>query len=358
MSIFKAYDIRGKYPGELNEPMANNIGQAIGRFFISRYKLTSPNIVVGRDVRTSSPALAKNAIDGLLAAGCRITDIGVVSTPMSYFACGKYNFDGSVMVTASHNPSEYNGFKICREKAIALSETTGLKDIEKLATEAPSTQNAKNSLRLYGEKDIRADYQKFILGFINVKSPLKIVVDTANGAMGPILNYIFKDETSFQMIPLFFEPDGRFPNHEPNPMHDENITRIKQEITACKADFGVAFDGDGDRCIFLDEHAQRVPNDIITALIGREILGKEKGAHILYDLRSSWAVNEEITRWGGKPVRERVGHAFIKETMRRLNVPFGGELSGHYYFRDNYFADCGLIAFIQITNLLSKEDAP
>lgn len=363
MTIFKAYDIRGKYPSELDEPKANAIGRAIGAFFVQQYKLKTPNLAVGQDVRTSSPAMAKSVIAGLLEAGCRITDIGVVSTPMSYFACGRYNFDGSVMVTASHNPAEYNGFKVCREKAIALSETTGLKEIERLTfSQKPQVNTDKHgdslrSQRLCGEMDIRPDYKKFILGFVSVQRPLKLVIDTANGTMGSVLSEVF-GKPSFEVIPLFFEPDGRFPNHEPNPMHDENIVQLKDAVKKHKADLGVAFDGDGDRCIFIDEQAQRVPNDIVTALIGREILTKEKSAHILYDLRSSWTVKEEIVKHGGRPVRERVGHAFIKDTMRKLNIPFGGELSGHYYFRDNYFADCGLIAFINILNLLSREDKP
>ncbi|MFA5773676.1 MAG: phosphomannomutase/phosphoglucomutase [Candidatus Paceibacterota bacterium] len=355
MGIFKAYDIRGKYPGELNESMARNIGQAIGRFFISRGKLTNPNVVIGRDVRASSPVLAKNAIDGLLNAGCKITDVGIISTPMSYFACGHYNFDGSIMVTASHNPAEYNGFKVCREKAIALSETTGLKEIENIFNRSAG-QSASQPVGQPTRIDIRPDYKKFILGFVNVKRPLKVVIDTANGVMGPVLNDIFGNNSPFKIIPMFFEPDGRFPNHEPNPMHDENIEQLRQAVTAHQADLGVAFDGDGDRCIFLTERGVRVPNDIITALIGRQILSREKGAHILYDLRSSWVVKEEVNRLGGRPVRERVGHAFIKETMRRLDIPFGGELSGHYYFRDNYFADCGLIAFINCINLLSGQE--
>ncbi|MBI4712183.1 MAG: phosphomannomutase/phosphoglucomutase, partial [Planctomycetes bacterium] len=408
MSIFKAYDIRGKYPSELDEPKAEAIGWAIGRFLAgfshqadtaehtevlhtptcpTAVKRESPlakpqrspdnfgdrgdfqekpllrgvgvcRIAVGRDVRISSPSLAESLIKGLVLSGVEVTDIGVVTTPMSYFASGFYGFDGSVMVTASHNPAEYNGFKVCRENAIALSEYTGLKEIEKLTNQKPQTAGSETSDKHCSRcktLDIKPDYKKFISGFIKLRRPLKVVVDTTNGAVGPIFPDIFKSN-DINVIPLYFEPDGRFPNHEPNPMKDDNIVEIKRIVVESKADFGVAFDGDGDRCVFIDEQGNRVPNDLITALIARQMLAGEKGASIVYDLRSSWVVKEEIEHYGGRPLRERVGHAFIKSTMRKHNAVFGGELSGHYYFRDNYFADDALLAFCQILNLLAASD--
>ena len=390
MTIFKAYDIRGKYPQELDEAKARAIGWAAAQF-IKRHKKTvgRPTIVVGRDVRISSPTLSKNLIKGLLAGGADVTDIGAVTTPMSYFACGFYKFDGSIMVTASHNPPEYNGFKICREKAMAMSETTGLREIEKLTTGAerviPMLPQGGEIKRL----DIKSDYKEFIRRFIlepvgakrrtgsypdftsgkPIRKPLRIAVDFTNGSVGPIFGVIFNHLPNLKIIPLCLEPDGRFPNHEPNPMKDENINDLKRAIKRTRADLGVAFDGDGDRVIFLDENARRIPNDLMTALIAGQILRSDSGVpiisgknhkreHIVYDLRSSRIVKEQIAKLGGRPVRERVGHAFIKATMRKHDAAFGGELSGHYYYRDNYFADSALLTFIHLINLISRSNKP
>ncbi|MEW6026525.1 MAG: phosphomannomutase/phosphoglucomutase [Planctomycetota bacterium] len=370
MSIFKAYDIRGRYPQELDEAKARVIGRAVAQF-IGRNRKT-PRIVVGRDVRLSSPSLSKNLIQGLLESGAEVTDIGTVTTPMSYFACGFYRFDGNVMVTASHNPPEYNGFKICRENAIALSEATGLKEIEKLTTlrtltgsqsENPErAKAAKYSSHLPGRikhLDISSDYRKFVLKSLKpLRRPLKVAVDFTNGSVGPVFQDIFRSVPKLKVSPLCLEPDGRFPNHEPNPMKDENIRDLKRAIQKSRADFGVAFDGDGDRVIFLDEKAQRIPNDLITALIAGELLKARRTEHIVYDLRSSRIVKEQIEKMGGRPVRERVGHAFIKATMRKHNAAFGGELSGHYYYRDNYFADSALLTFTNLVNLIGAANKP
>lgn len=349
MGIFKAYDIRGKYPVELNEAKSRAIGRAIVEF------LKPKRIVVGRDARTSSESLSKALIQGLSLAGTEITDIGMVTTPMNYFANGFYGFDAGIIVTASHNPAEYNGFKICRENAIALSNETGLQKIGQLTTEPKqySVQAKAESIAIY--LDVKSDYKKFVLSFLKQPKPLKVVVDVANGAVGPIFDYVFKN-TPLQIIPLYFEPDGRFPNHEPNPMKSENLTVICQTITSEKANLGVAFDGDGDRCVFIDEQGNPVPSDLITVLIAREILLHEPGASIVYDLRSSWVVRDEISEAGGQPIRMRVGHSFVKQAMRERNAAFGGELSGHYYFRENYFADSGLLAFAQVVNVVSKEN--
>ncbi|MCK5578784.1 MAG: phosphomannomutase/phosphoglucomutase [Planctomycetes bacterium] len=371
MTIFKAYDIRGKYPEQLDESKAQAIGWATAKF------LKAKKMVVGRDARVSSDPLFHSLAAGLNEAGAEVTDIGQVTTPMSYFACGFYEFDGSIMVTASHNPGNYNGFKICREKAIALSEETGLQDIKKLTEQRtaksiepralPRRQAGKSREPRTKVLNIQADYKKYILSFVKNLRPLKIAVDTANGVVGPVFNEIFKD-SPLKITPLFFEPDGRFPNHEPNPMEDKNIILLQETILKTKADFGVAFDGDGDRCVFLDENGQRISSDFITSLIARELLSSEQGTMnneqfnksdrpaVVYDLRSSWLVREEITKYGGQPIRERVGHAFIKSTMRRHNAICGGELSGHYYFRSNYFADSALIAFAHILTVVSKEN--
>ncbi|MDI6733135.1 MAG: phosphomannomutase/phosphoglucomutase [Planctomycetota bacterium] len=382
MSIFKAYDIRGKYPSELDEAKARAIGWALVQFLHSALCVVRPpdrirredprpktlSIVVGRDFRVSSPALSANLIKGLLEGGAEVADISEVTTPMLYFASGFYHFDASVMVTASHNPPEYNGFKICRENAIALSETTGLRDIENTASRYKKSSDRK--MPPIKRFNIIEDYKKFILRFIRFshsKKPIKIVVDTTNGSVGPVFDEVFSAEPTgsggkgtmiLDIVRLFFEPDGRFPNHEPNPMKDENVIDLKSAIKERKADLGAAFDGDGDRVIFFDENANRIQNDLITALIARECLKEHPDEHIVYDLRSSRMLKEEIEKMGGKGVRERVGHAFIKATMRKYNAPFGGELSGHYYYRDNFFADSGLITFIYLINIIAREDKP
>lgn len=378
MSIFKAYDIRGKYPGELNEKKATAIGWAYVKFLQRKIKSRKTlNIVVGRDVRLSSSALSDKLIDGMIAAGARITDIGEVTTPMSYFANGFYHFDGSVMVTASHNPPEYNGFKVCREKAIAFSETTGLKEIELLSGnyQAGPGMSRGRTLCSFRAKsvrkkaktkklDISSVYKNFIRGFIKfdcaagTAKKIRVAVDTTNGNVGPVFQEIFKNVPVLEIFPLYFKPDGRFPNHQPNPMKDENVEDLKKLVKKRKADLGVAFDGDGDRVVFLDEKGKRIANDLISALITREILRENKKASIIYDLRSSRVVKEEIKKLGGRPVRERVGHAFIKATMRKYNAPFGGELSGHYYYRDNYFADSALITFVHVLNIISRHPKP
>jgi phosphomannomutase len=374
MSIFKAYDIRGKYPAELDEAKAQAIGWAYVQLIKKNKKLAepfrrfgnsalagAPNIVVGRDARVSSPSLSASLIKGILQAGAKVTDIGLVTTPMSYFANGFYHFDGGIMVTASHNPAEYNGFKICREKAIAFSETTGLKDIENISRKFVANKSKNTKIT---KLDISKDYRNFIGGFMKIEGwcqngkKIKVAVDTSNGCVGPIFNEIFRDLQAFKIFPLCFDVDGRFPNHEPNPMKDENIRDIIKSIKKNKADLGVAFDGDGDRVVFLDEKAGRIPNDLITVLIAKEILKEYRKAAIVYDLRSSRIVSEEVKSLGGRPVRERVGHAFIKATMRKNNAPFGGELSGHYYYRDNYFADNALITFVYLLNIMARENKP
>ncbi len=372
MGIFKAYDIRGKYPSELDESKAYIIGRAIARYF--RVK----QVAVGCDVRLSSDSIRDALVKGLADENIAVTDIGVATTPMSYFASAVYEFPATVMVTASHNPPEYNGFKICRENAIALSEKTGLLDIKKIADEITGKYKYEPAQVKTVSLDIRADYKKLILNLVKISKPTKIVVDTANGAVGTVFEDIFPNKQFYAgggsafggtYTPLCFKPDGRFPNHEPNPMNDENLADIKKAILKEKADFGIAFDGDGDRCMFLDEKAERIPSDMVSALIAREMIAAEPGAAIVYDLRSSWAVKEEIAKAGGKPIRDRVGHAFIKETMRKNNSPFAGELSGHYYFRQSYtspksaetvrwFADSGIVAFVNFINAVTRIGKP
>ena len=354
MGIFKSYDIRGKYPAEIDELTARKIGTAIAQFFKEKNP-KSKNIVVGRDMRTSSKSLANALIEGLCEAGLDVTNIGVVSTEMTYFAVGYYQYDGSVMVTASHNPAEYNGFKICREQAIPISFETGIDRIAKL-----TKQYYPPRIEQLGKvvvRDVFNDYKKHVLKFAGNLRHLRVVIDAGNGMAGKIIPIVC-EELPIEIIPLYFELDGSFPNHDPNPLKAENIIDLQNKVRETKAQIGVAFDGDADRCVFVDEMGRSIGCDIITALIAKQFLEREKGATILYDIRSSWVVPEEIKAAGGIPHRERVGHAYMRATLRKERAAFGGELSGHYYFRDNYYSDSGMIAFLMVLNILSNKRVP
>ncbi len=347
--VFKAYDIRGLYKKQITEKTAYDIGIALARFLGAR------NIAVGRDMRESAPSIAASLIDGITDEGCDVLDIGMCSTPMNYFSVGKFEQDGGVMVTASHNPAEYIGFKISREKAIPLSYETGIAEIEKMvgAGIAPGGKSKGKVVK----HEVVEEYRAHVMTFAeNIKS-FKMVVDTGNGVVGPFFEKIFAD-SPITYIPMYFEPDGTFPNHEANPLKLENMADLQAKVREVGADVGVAFDGDGDRSAYVDQNGDIITSDMVTALIAREILGKEPGAGILYDLRSSWAVKEEIEKGGGVPYEDRVGHAYMKATMRKHGCAFGGELSGHYYFRDNYYADSGIIALIKLLNVMSAEDKP
>jgi phosphomannomutase len=349
MSIFKAYDIRGIYPKELDETMARRIGAAFARF------LRAKSLVVGRDMRVSAPSIKKAVVEGILSQGTDVIDVGLTSTPMAYFAIGSLGGDGGLTTTASHNPPEYIGFKLCRENAIPLSGDTGIKDIEKMATAGDVPAAARRgSVR---EVDIRDAHRRHVLSFAEKWRPLDVVIDTANG-MGGLEVPLVLEGSPLKITWLYRELDGNFPNHEANPLKDENIAELQAKVRAVKADVGFAFDGDADRCAVVDEKGERVASDIVTALVAPQILRKSPGGSIVYDLRSSRAVPEEITRAGGKPVRERVGHAFMRATLRKHQGPFGGELSGHYYFRDNFFSDSATIAMVQVLNLMAADPRP
>lgn len=352
MGIYKAYDIRGIYPTEMHEETAERIGHALAGY------LRTKTIVVGRDARESSPSMSKALIKGIADAGTNVVDIGMCTTPMIYYAVGTGKYGGGAMVTASHNPGKYTGIKLCREEAIPLSEVAGIKDLERAVGAMTETPKPSRDRGLVAQNDVLDGYAKHVLSFLNVPPrKLKVVVDTANGMVGKFFDKVF-GSLPLDVTPMFFQPDGRFPNHEPNPLKDENIRDLVAKVREMKADFGAAFDGDGDRCMFVDEKGDRIPSDLVTALVARRMLAKEKGAAIVYDLRSSWVVKEEIEAGGGRAVRDRVGHAFMKATMRRLNAPFGGEVSGHYYFRKHWFADSGMIAFVQILNALMADSRP
>jgi len=348
-SIFKAYDIRGIYPNQINSQLYKAIGTAIGNV------LGAKTGVVGRDMRNSSPELAGSLIDGLREAGVAVTDIGLVSTDSMYFAVGKYNFDCGAIVTASHNPPEYNGLKTCKTNAEPLSSEKELAAIKDLVKN-DQFKAAKKTGSL-ARKDIIEDFIDHTLSFIDISAlkPFKIVVDAGNGMGGIIVPRLFK-KLPCRLIPMYFELDGNFPNHPANPIEPENIADLRRRIIEEKADFGVAFDGDADRMFLIDENAKPLGGDMVTALVARSMLVKNPGAKIIYNLICSKAVAETITRAGGTPIRTRVGHAFIKSLMKEHNAVFGGEHSGHFYFRDNWYADSGLIAFIICLELLSQSD--
>lgn len=342
--IFKAYDIRGIYPAELNEKMAENIGRAFVKF------LGAKKVVVGRDMRPHSKPLFEALAKGLTESGADVIDIGMCSTPMSYHANGKLHADGSIMITASHNPAEYNGFKLCREQAIPISGATGIADIEKIAMSGDFVTAAKKgTISTY---DIAPEYTKFLRSHAKMDRKLKIVVDYAN-SMGSFESAGIED--FFEIIPLFKELDGTFPNHEANPLHLATLDTIRKKVVETGADFGAAFDGDADRCGFIDDKGEIIPMDLFTALIAQDILS-DGPATILYDLRSSWAVKECIEQNGGKPIMSRVGHAFIKAQMREYDAVFAGELSGHYYFKENFTTESQGLALIKLANLVCKKN--
>lgn len=349
MSIFKAYDVRGVYGTEVNLDIAEKIGAAYVRF------VGAQRVVVGNDMRASSPAVKAALIKGLLAQGAHVIDIGLAETPMVYFAVGHLEVDGGIVVTASHNPPQYTGFKMVREQAIPLSGDTGIKDIEQLVGQGlPPAVARPGKLET---RDLRAAYRDHVLRFAKPWRPMNIVVDYANGMGGHMLPQILAT-TSLVVDPLYVELDGTFPNHEANPLKDENIHELARRVVENGARLGAAFDGDADRCAFVDEQGVRVPSDIITALIARSLVPTEPGTAVVYDLRSSRVVAEEVTRLGGRPIRERVGHSFMKATLRRAGGLFGGELSGHFYFRENFYSDSGIIALIEVLNILSDDPRP
>ncbi len=350
--IFKAYDIRGAYPSELDEDMARNIGRAYVKF------LRPKNIVIGRDMRLSSPSLAEAFIKGAMEDDISLTDIGMVTTPMLYFAIIDGKFDGGVMVTASHLPAEKNGFKLCRQNAIPLSGTHGLPEIEKLVMQTRSGPAEAASKGKYQKLDMLNRYIDVLSAFVHTPKDLKIVIDVGNGMSGDEVSGLFKKFPSWDLVGMYMKPDGHFPHHVANPLIPANTSDLQDRVLKEKADVGVAFDGDADRCGFIDEKGRRIPEDLVTALIAQVLLAKHPGETIIYDLRSSHIVPETIKARGGRPVRSRVGHAFIKELMRQENALFAGELSGHYYYRDTGFTDNALFTMIWMLNFLASKNSP
>jgi phosphomannomutase len=345
--VFKAYDIRGIHPTELDEEGAYDVGRAYVEHFEAR------RIAVGRDTRLSSPAMAAAATRGAVDAGAQVYDLGLVGTEMVYFAVGDLDLDGGIAVTASHNPKEYTGMKIVRRGALPVGGESGLLDLRDLAVEGFGDPTGAGDVE---EADIWPRYVDRVLSFVDVDAlrTLRVVVDAANGMAGVMLPRVLERVSHVETVRYYFEPDGSFPNHEPNPLLPENRAFIVERTTAEGADFGVAFDGDADRCFFVDDAGEFVPGDFVTALLAESILAKEPGGKIIYDVRASWAVPDTIERAGGVPLVNRVGHAYIKHRMRQESAVFGGEVSGHYYFRDFYQADSGVIPFLLMLELVSR----
>ena len=350
-SIFKAYDIRGAYPHEVDEAIAFKIGAAFVKLLAAR------TIVIGYDMRLSSPTLADAFAQGAMSAGAQVTNIGMVTTPLLYFAIIDGSYDGGAMVTASHLPGGSNGFKLCREKAIPLSGDSGLPAIEHMVHDMTGDTPVGPG-GAYGQRSLLPAYLDRLKTFIHEPMPIKMVIDAGNGAVGPEVLPLTQQFPMWQVVPLYMEPDGRFPHHVANPLIPKNTEDLRAMVVQEKADIGIAFDGDADRCGFIDEKGQQIPEDLVTALIAEVYLTKSPGATILYDLRSSRSVPETITRLGGLAIRSRVGHAFIKAGMREHDAIFAGELSGHFYFRDAGFTDNAMFAMIQMLNLLALKKTP
>ncbi len=346
--VFKAYDVRGIHPGELDEVGA----YAIGRAYVEQFE--PRRIAVGRDMRVSSPTMAAEVIRGAADAGAEVLDLGLVGTEMVYFAVGELGLDGGIEVTASHNPKEYTGMKIVRRGALPVGGESGLFDVRDRAVQIDSDAPAAGggSVSAY---DIWPAYVDRVMSFIDVSAlrPLKVVIDAANGMAGAMLPPVL-ERLPIEAVRCYFEPDGSFPNHEPNPLLPENREFIVRKTLEEGADLGIAFDGDADRCFFVDDMGEFVPGDFATALLAESLLAKEPGAKIIYDVRASWAVPETIEHAGGTALMNRVGHAYIKHRMRKDDAAFGGEVSGHYYFRDFSQADSGVVPFLLMLELVAK----
>jgi phosphomannomutase len=350
--LFKAYDVRGLAPDELTPEIA----YAIGRAMVASLKLDQ--VAVGSDMRVSGPALSAALIDGIRDQGADVTDIGLVSTDALYFVVGRFGYSAGVMVTASHNPAKYNGLKICREDARALSLSSGLAEIRDLVLDGnlPILQGRRGALERQDMLDAYGDHVLGLVDAANIK-PLKIAVDAGNGMAGLTIPRIFK-HLPCTIVPLYFELDGTFPNHEANPLEPENVEELQQLVLRESCDLGVAFDGDADRMFLIDERGRFISGDMVTAMVAAKMLERDPGAAVVYNLICSRAVPETIARLGGRPIRSRVGHSYIKATMRAEDAVFGGEHSGHFYFRDNWYADSGMIALLTMLELLSEADRP
>ncbi|HIM55453.1 MAG TPA: phosphomannomutase/phosphoglucomutase [Candidatus Latescibacteria bacterium] len=346
-SVFKAYDIRGIYPEQLNEETA----RAIGRAFVTY--LNPREVVVGRDMRLSSPAMHASLVAGLTQQGADVIDIGMVSTDQYYYACATLDRPG-LMVTASHNPPQYSGFKMVRKMPYLLSGDEGIQDLRRIVEADGSPSSGRTGA--VRERDLSEGFTEKVVGLIDPAqlAPLKVVADTGNGMVGPVLKRVY-ERLPVELTGMYLDPDGSLPNHGLDPMKEENRAALQERVIAEGADVGFAFDGDGDRFFAIDDRGRFVPGDFLTALMGTYLLEREKGATIIYDVRCSWAVPELIQTAGGIALIERVGHSFIKPRMFEEGGIFGGELSGHYYFRDFFGADSGIVPSLMLLEMLSRK---
>ncbi len=371
--IFKAYDIRGLYPEQIDGEVAERIGGAFVRVLagLEGKPVDELRVGLGRDMRLSAPELAGRYLEGMLAAGAHVVDAGQVGSEMLYFLVGSRKLDGGIMCTASHNPKAYTGAKLVREGALALSGDTGIQDIRRTieaedvsANGGPSTAGVGRAQPARGtveELDIYGDFEAAALSFVDPETitagaerGLKVVVDGGNGMAGPMVGPLL-DRLGVEPVETYWTPDGSFPDHEPNPLLPENRRFIIDKVTETGADVGIAWDGDADRCFFIDDSGAFVDGDFLTALLAESLLRKSPGEAILYDVRASRAVADTVRAAGGTPYVNRVGHAFFKTRMRKEGSLFGGEVSGHYYFRDFFCADSGTIPALLVLEMLARE---
>ncbi len=350
--IFKAYDIRGVYPSELDEDSALRVGRAFAEWS------GAPKVLIGRDCRLSSPALSAAFVDGLTDAGTDVVDLGLATTDMVYFASGRLSLPG-VMLTASHNPPQYNGIKLCRAGAAPVGQDTGLQEILGLATSGATDRAPAAARGTASPLDFVDPYIDHVLSFADLSrfAPLVVAADAANGMAGLVVPRLF-ERLPAKLVPLYMDLDGTFPNHPADPIKPENQADLRRSVTEHGADLGLAFDGDADRVFLVDEQAGEVSGSLVTALVATSMLERAPGSKVVHNLICSWVVPEVIREHGGIPVRTRVGHSFIKQVMAETGAVFGGEHSGHYYFRDNYNADSGLIAAMVVMDQLSKAGVP
>jgi phosphomannomutase len=348
-SVFKAYDVRGLYPSQLDEDGAYRIGRGYVEHFEPRV------IAIGRDMRLSSESMSEAVVEGAADGGADVLDLGLVGTEMVYHAVGELGLEGGICVTASHNPKEYTGMKIVRRGALPVGGDSGLAEVRVRAEAGFGDVAKRGTVRT---EDVWPSFVSKVLSFVDAEEirPLRVVIDAANGMAGVMLPPVLERLPQLDVVRCYFEPDGSFPNHEPNPLLPENREFVVGKVREEGADLGVAYDGDADRCFFVDDTGEFVPGDFVTALISETMLEKCPGEKILYDVRASWAVPETIERAGGIALVNRVGHAFIKQRMRKEDAVFAGEVSAHYYFRDFSQADTGVVPFLVVLELLSKRE--
>jgi len=351
-AIFRDYDVRAVIPDDLDQEGALRIGQSIVQIFRPQ------RVAIGHDMRISADEIAGGLKEGILQQGANVIDLGLISTDMVYFAAGKYNYDLAIAVSASHNPPEYNGFKIVKKGAIAIAGDSGIYQIRDLACSSKEIIPAKKKGKII-KKNLVDEFVKHCLSFVDLEKikPFKVVVDAGNGMAGYIMPK-FEPFLPIKVIPLYFKLDGRFPHHIPNPLIPENIVDLKKRVLKEKADLGMAFDGDADRVYFIDEKGRFINGTITTAMIAENLLKKNPGQTILYNAVTGRIVPETVKKFGGQAIRVRVGHSLIKEAMRKYNALFAGEHSGHYYYRKNYYADSGFITMLIVLELISQRNQP